>query len=579
MSARHALLLLLCFFLATWAPRAQEPEVRTSFRIKYIAEGAVYLDGGRSTGLAEGMKLTVKWSGKVGIGGGNGEVVATRIIAQLRVVSVAEASAVCEVVSSNGEMRVGDMAYLSRADAEARQVQQAAANARRYPQVISFTEGDPLDEEKRAAVPRPPSPEVNRIRGRVGVEYSSIRDRDAGGPRSLQVGLVVRADMRRIAGTYWNFTGYWRGRLTSRGAAKQETLTDLINRTYQLSLTYNNPQSPWVVGLGRSYLPWASSLNVIDGGYVGRRAGRHFTLGIFAGSTPDPTAWNYNPNRQLGGGFANFESGSFESVRMTSTVGAAISRIYWKPDRQFVFAENGLFFKRALAVYHSLEADLVRTQPAATTSTTSTGTLPAPGTTTTSSSKPVVSRSYLTVRVQPHRIVSFDVSHNYFRELPTFDSRLVGTGLVDKYLFQGLSAGVRFDLPYRVSIYSSAGRSHGTGDARKSWNQMYGITLGEIGRTGLRADLRYSKFDSSFGRGHYQAFSLSRMIGEGFRLEVQAGQQDFLSPLSQQNRARFLNSSMEWFLGSHFFLGSGFTSYRGETQNYDQWFFNLGYRF
>jgi len=574
MNERVGLGLFLCCVLSACALQAQETEVRTSFQIKYLAEGAVYLDGGRSAGLTEGMKLTVKWSGKVGIGG-SGEAVATRMIAQLKVVSVAETSAVCEVVSSSGEMRVGDWAYLSPEDAQARQVEQAAANARRYAQVISFTEGDPLDEEKRAAVPRPPSPEVNRVRGRVGVEYSTIRNRDQGGSRSLQVGLVVRADMTRIGGTYWNFTGYWRGRLNSRGTAQQETLTDLINRTYQLSLTYNNPQSPWVIGIGRTFLPWASSLSTIDGGYLGWRAGRHFTFGIFGGSTPDPTAWNYNPNRQLGGGFVNFEGGSFESWRISSTLGPVVSRIHWKPDRQFVFTENSLFYKRTLSVHHSLEADLVRAQPTTSTATptgTTSGTTP-------SDSKPVVSRSYVTVRVQPHRRFSFDVSHNYFRELPTFDSRLVGTGLVDKYLFQGLSAGVRFDLPYHLSIYSSAGRSHATGDARKSWNQMYGLTLGQIWRTGVRADVRYSKFDSSFGRGDYKSLALSRIIGDAFRLEFQAGQQDFLSPLSQLNRSRFLNSNLEWFLGTHFFVGSGFTLYRGETQNYDQWFFNLGYRF
>ena len=32
---------------------------------------------------------------------------------------------------------------------------------------------------------------------------------------TTQNGVVVRADVTRIAGTYWNFTGYWRGRLNS----------------------------------------------------------------------------------------------------------------------------------------------------------------------------------------------------------------------------------------------------------------------------------------------------------------------------------------------------------------------------
>jgi len=30
-----------------------------------------------------------------------------------------------------------------------------------------------------------------------------------------------------------------------------------------------------------------------------------------------------------------------------------------------------------------------------------------------------------------------DMTDTYFRDIPTYDSALVGTGLLDKYLFQG----------------------------------------------------------------------------------------------------------------------------------------------
>ena len=150
--------------------------------------------------------------------------------------------------------------------------------------------------------------------------------------------------MTRIGGSYWNFTGYWRGRVNSRGRGPgQTTLIDLINRTYQIGLFYSNPQSKYVIGVGRLLLPWATSQNAIDGGYIARRLSRSVTAGVFGGSTPDPTAWNYDPNRQIGGAFVNFEAGTFEAVRFTSTEGVALTSVHWKPERRYMFTENGLF--------------------------------------------------------------------------------------------------------------------------------------------------------------------------------------------------------------------------------------------
>ena len=548
------------FTLAVWvclAALAQSPEPRTTFRIKHVAEGAVYLDGGRNAGLSEGMKLTVVRPAE---GAAAGE---QSSIAELEVVALAESSAVCEIKPAAGPVQPGDTAHLSAQDVETIRALRSFQGSTKYAQVVSFTKGDPLEEEARESIPRPPSPEVNRARGRIGFEYGAIRDPEGPGLGSSQLGFVFRGDVSRIGGTFWNLSGYWRGRRNVRtSGAREETLTDLLSRTYHLNLLYSNPQSPWVAGAGRLYLPWASSLETLDGGYIGRRLGKRTTAGMFAGSTPDPSSWKYNPDRQMLGSFINFEGGTFESVRFSSTAGAGVARIRWRREREFAFFENGLFYKRYLSIYHNLEADRFVDRR---------GSAPR--------AHVDLSRSFLTVRLQPHRILSLDFSHNYFRDIPTSDPRLVGSGLLDKLLFQGVNAGFRLDLPLRLSVYSSLGRSERSGDARRSLNQMYGVAMAGIWRTGLRADLRYSRFDSSFGRGLYRSLSLTREIHEVLRLEVQAGQQHFVSPLTGQNRARFLNANLDWLLGAHYFLGSGYTVYRGRVQNYDQLFVNAGYRF
>ncbi|MBZ5568374.1 MAG: hypothetical protein LAN64_11055 [Acidobacteriia bacterium] len=531
--------------------------VQTMFKVKYVAEHSVYLNGGRAAGLSEGMKLTIRRRAQRSDAANASGAVDT---AELEVASVASASAVCEVKSTTAEIHAGDIAYLSAADAETLAQTRATGGARKYPQVVTFSEGDPLEEEVRDEVPRPPLPEVNRARGRIGLDFSGISSRGSVASSSYQLGGVVRADVTRIGGSYWNLSGYWRGRLNNSSAPGQPTLSDLINRTYHLSLSYNNPQSKWVAGVGRLYLPWASSLDTLDGGYIGRKLGHGATAGIFAGSTPDPTSWDYNPDRRIAGSFINFEGGSFDSVHYTSTSGMAMSSIGWVLERPFIFFENGIFYKRYFSVYQSAQADDPRPVPRVARAGAG------------------LSRSFITVRFQPHPRISFDLNHNYFRDVPTFSQQLIGTGLVDKFLFQGLSAGVRVETVRHITLYADLGRSSRSGDQRNSWNELYGITWDRIWITGLRADLRFSKFDSSFGSGSYRSLALSRNVGERLHWQVQAGRQTLVSSFTGQGASRFVNGSVDATFG-HYFLQGDYTAQRGALFDYDQWIMTFGFRF
>ena len=545
---------------STLIARTDDPNLRTVFKVKYVADGVVYLDGGRAQGLAEGMKLEIEDTNLPAKQGDSVNTADPRVVAELEVTGVAETSAVTDIRAPKRPVKIGDLAYLSDGDAEALVQQRTLSATRQYPAVISFTEGDTLDEEARAEVPRPPPPSVNRARGRIGFDTIETISHGTSNVTSSDVGMVFRGDITRIGGTYWNLSGYWRGQLTKASAASQQTLQNLINRTYHLNMTYDNPNSTLVAGFGRLFLPWAPSLDTIDGGYFGKRLSKGSVVGIFGGSTPDPSSWDYSPNRVIGGSFINFEGGEFNGFHYSSTSGAGVSMVNWQIDRPFVFLEDSVSYKRTIAVYESAQLD----SPVGNSAT------PSPG--------PGLGRNFFTLRVDPHPRVELNFNYNYFRDIPTFDPTLIGTGLLDKYLFQGFSAGGRVEVLNQVWLSTNLGRSSGTGDAKTSLNQMYGISFGRIPFVKMRADVHYARFNSSFGTGEYEAVSLSRQMSDRLRLEVLLGQQKFASAITTNTRGRFVTGTVETTLGPHYYLQGNFTTNRGDM-SYDQIMFSIGYRF
>lgn len=545
---------------ATVIARVDDPNLHTVFKVKYVAEGVAYLDGGRAQGLTEGMKLEVEDTNLPARQGDSVNGADPRVVAELEVSAIAETSAVTDIHAAKRPVRVGDLAYLSSGDAEALIQQRAMSATRQYPAIISFTEDDTPDEEALAEVPRPPLPSVNRARGRIGFDSIETISHGTSTITSTDIGMVFRGDITRIFGTYWNVSGYWRGELTKESALSQQTLQNLVNRTYHLNVTYDNPNSDLVAGFGRLYLPWAPSLDTIDGGYFGTRISHGGTLGIFGGSTPDPSSWDYSPNRAIGGTFINFEGGKYDGFHYSSTAGFGVNMVKWAIDDPFTFFEDSLSYRRTISIYESAQFD----SPKGNSVT------PSPGA--------GLGLNFFTLRVNPHPRVELDANYNYFREIPTFDPTLVGTGLLDKYLFQGFSAGGRVELWKQIWISTNIGQSNGTGDAKTALNEMYGITFGRLPFLNLRADLHYTRFNGSFGNGSYDALSLSRQMSDRLRLEVLLGQQNFLSTLTANNRGRFVTGTVESTLGARYYLDSSFTSNRGDM-NYDQIMFSIGYRF
>jgi hypothetical protein len=553
----------------TPAPTAARPQTSnkpTVFRVKYVGDNTVYIEAGRNADLQEGMKLSVVEAPPDGVVAEGIQYRGYDHVAELVVSSVSDSSAVCDVMTVKGELKVGQAAFLTPESVLSRHQTEQVADEDKYPIVVTFTSGDPLDEEVRQvreAKETQLSP-MQRMRGRIGFDYGNTYE--SGGFSSRQIGLVIDADMQNIGGTYWNFVGAWRGNLgtssTTLAGAGTQTLTDLVNRTYRIGFTYQNPYSPVTMGVGRMFVPWAPSLSTIDGAYFGRKITPKTTFGFFGGSTPDPSSWSYNPNQHIAGTLVNVEYGSFDHFRMFSTAGVAITSIQWKVARQFAFFENSWSWKRYVSFYNSLQADEARKSPLVNGGSNPTG----------------VSQSYSSLHFQPIKLFGFGVNHNYFRTLPTFDPRLLGTGLLDTFLFQGFSGDVRFDLPKHIGLFASIGKSKTTTDKKGSLNEAYGISMGNIWKTGIFADAHYSKFDSSFGSGKYTALSLSKNLTDALHLQVYGGHQIFNTPLSTNTNSNFVNGVVDWNVGARYFLEGNFGWYRGTALSYTQWSTVFGYR-
>ena len=560
-----ALALVLYFpYCLGQAPAEQASKVepiRNRFHVRYVNGMNVYIDGGREHGIAEGTKLIIKQDPTKPVKDGENAPIEPGVIAKLTVVSIASTSAVCEVVATSREIAVGDAVSMPDDEVEKIVEQKTLGNTRSYPMVVTFSEGDPLDEEIRNALPRPPLPEVNQARGRIGFDMSTIRELGQGSSTSTEYGMVLRADFTRIYGTHWNLNGYWHGSLLTGTTQSQPTLQDLINRTYLLSASYINPQSHWTAGVGRLYLPWAASLETIDGGYFGRQFSAKQVLGIFAGSTPDPTSWSYNPNGKIGGVFFNAHGGSYDSFWYSSTAGVGVNLIGWAVNRPFVFTENNFSFKRNFTLYHSMQID----RPTANPSTAAVGT--------------GLGQSLFTLRIQVHPRVTVDLTDTYFRDVPTYNAALVGTGLLDKYLFQGINGGARIQFPKHITGYFTVGQSSESNDPKASLNKLFGVTMSNIWKTGIEADARYSTFDSAFASGTYRSFSITRNLSERFRLNAQMGNYNYVSSLATTSNSYFMNILLDLNLGSRYFIENAFTTQRGGTQQYDQWTVVYGYRF
>ncbi|HEY3705807.1 MAG TPA: hypothetical protein VGL22_12135 [Terracidiphilus sp.] len=541
-------------------PRGSEPELRRRFKVKFVAANNAYIDGGSSSGLRMGMNLDVLRL-RPPVSGQQGAV--EMVAGSAHVVGVAANSAVLEYSTVRDDLKTGDLAELSSSDATtvARDVTRAQKDGPQGPTLARLPTSNVIAASTRWPA-NGPATISTRMSGRIGFDYGGITGSGSTFGSSAQMGVLLESNMQHILGTHWNLEGYYRKRVNQHSQFQERTIEETLSKTYTMQLYYDNPDSKWVAGLGRLYLPWAVSLDTVDGGYLARKNRFGMTTGLFAGSTPDISSWHYRPNQRIGGLFTGLQWGSYEKIHVSSTAGAALSSIRWKLDRPFLFFENEISYKGTISIYHSLILDSPQ-------GVSTGGVRPGAG----------VSHSYFTLHYQPFHALGLDLYQNFFRDIPTAVTTAIATGTVDTILFQGTSAGAHWKPSRQFALYTNMGISDRSGDSHRSFNRMFGATWFDLVRSGVRADFHYSKFNSNFGNGEYSALTFSRQVTSHMFSNLQLANQDLHSEHSTNDHSRFISDSLDVNLGRHTYIQSGYTIVDGATLNYRQWYASLGYRF
>jgi hypothetical protein len=297
----------------------------------------VYIDAGTAEGLAEGSRLDVIHGGAAA--------------AQLQVSFISTHQASCQVVSKTGPIAVGD---------SVRFVPVSAATAR-----VDSTRRSP---EPRAGSPAPPTTasawtrhtSYGRLRGRVGLYYLTVQQRDSFGGRFSQPSGEIRLTGAGLGGTPIGLVADIRSRRLVQAVPGGPNSTTDQNRVYQALLYWQASGSPVRFTTGRQYAPGISSVGLIDGAAI-EIAEASWDYGVFAGTSPDPITLGAPGDslRNLGGYVRRHDRiGSLEHWSVTA--GVSGSYVGWHTNREFFYAQ-GSYQSRGMSIYAVQEVDYYRT--------------------------------------------------------------------------------------------------------------------------------------------------------------------------------------------------------------------------
>ncbi len=313
--------------VASRLPAPAGPSTRTA-RVTFLTSSSVYISAGKAEGLAEGIRVNVVRAG--------------RSVAELRVAFVSTHQSSCQIVSKTDSLVLGDSVRFQPVDA-ARDSSPAAT--------------------ARAPAPRPVSPRpsrrsnVGRIRGRIGLYYLSVEQRDSLGGRFSQPSGDIRLTGVGLGGSPIGLV------LDLRSRHQVQVLPGGTNhhdqtRVYQAAVSWQAPGSPYRFTTGRQYAPGISSVGLVDGASaeVGLPA---WDYGLFAGTQPELINLGFSSDVALLGGYLRRHNRPESLRRWSVTLGASGSYLNGYTNREFMYLQ-GNYVTRRLSIYAVQEVDYYR---------------------------------------------------------------------------------------------------------------------------------------------------------------------------------------------------------------------------
>jgi hypothetical protein len=440
----------------------------------------VYLQGGRSDGLAIGDRFVIKKNDST--------------IVELELVYLSDRSASCKIISATSAIVTGLKAIL---------ITIHAGN--------DTTKTTPVDTLPIAAAERkPPSlqaiaPRVKPvISGSVSLTYDNWIDKANERLNFSQstVRLSVRA--RKIAGKDLTFSIRSRGRYDHRSRALSYGVPqkDWANRIYELSLSYDDPKAPISISGGRIPVRRIGSAGYIDGMMIEYHLYGPVRTGVYAGAQPN---WQYTEgglSAQKYGFYFNYMRGNYQSARLEMTIAGTSEYHHATTSRELIYSQTSFSLGNRWSISQSSEIDVNRGWRRDRTSRAFS-----------------LSSAYIDTRFRFNNRLSAGLSYDNRRNYWTYEQKSLADSLFDDHLSKGIRSRLDIGLPGNFLTGLSVGYRTRGGDPVPTYSYSANVNKSGLVSAHSSLNLQYSGFIGPQQKGS----NFSVRIGEYFR------QRDYVS--------------------------------------------------
>jgi hypothetical protein len=532
---------LSCFIVMFAVLLAMRPATAETVRatVTYIAAAALYVDAGTAQGVQKGDSGDVVEGGKV--------------IARIQVEFVAGKSASCKVLESTGAIRAGDSVVL-----------EVAAKAVEAPPDTVAKPVTPSELPLRATEPKKTKKNAPRFRGSVGLQVLGQTSRDNFDYNYYEPGLVMRGSVENLFGGGPTLSVRMNLRRDYHNHASPDVpQKEWLSRVYEVSLTYDAPESRVKYSVGRMLSNRLAGIGYIDGARLGVQMADHFEVGVFGGTQPDLRTTDVRTSTTKGGAYAAYRRGTYGSGLFNATLAAAGEYFKGQISREFVYEQTDYAFTERFSAYQSAEINVNR----GWRKTAGVSTLE-------------MTNFLLNLRYSPVRSLAVTASYDNRTPYRTYDTRTIADSLFDTALQQGYRLGLSLRLPGAMQADADGGIRTSRSDKSSTRSGGAGLSTHNLLNQRVFLGGRITAFTSPFSKGYQPTVTISRLVFNRVTAGIQAGWDNYtLKTVNQSVRTNWQRASLDWLINRLLYGSASYQLYRGGGLNSDNYSIEVGCRF
>ena len=283
--------------------------------------------------------------------------------------------------------------------------------------------------------------------------------------------------------------------------------TEWRNRVYEVSLAYDNPDSPFGFQAGRIISRDMGGVGYTDGILLTHGVGEDWRWGVLTGTRPDWETSDFQTDVQKYGAFVAFERGDRANKRFEMKLAAVGEYHDSVVSREFLYLRSSYHHERRLDLYGTAELDVNREWREVL-----------------AGESVSLSALYLRGRYRVTEDVRVGLGYDTRKNYYTYEVRSLADSLFINAARHGARASVDAKLPGDFRLHADLG-IRGIEDSKDDATYFYSATLSKRDLLGarLRASLRVSGFLSPYALGTNPSLRLNRSFRGGHSVHASYG--------------------------------------------------------